>query len=143
MAKINYVLGEVAPVGQITSFSGSLPAELSLVTTKLLIDSVVAKRIRATKTFYVGNIALVQKETLELHGIRAIVPPSDGTFMMNFLASKARQSGIVIVFDGWSELLEGYDEAARVRLRLLCRCVCDQGGAVIRLEHLPQSMAAA
>jgi len=131
MAKIKYVLGEVAP-----------SVELSLLATSLLIDSVVAKRIRATKTFYVGNIALVQKETLKLHGIKTIVPPSDKTFMLKFLTAKASQSGIVIVFDAWSELLERYDEAEQIQLRLLCRMCCDQGGAVIWLEH-QQSMAAA
>ncbi len=147
MADAVYVLAKLAVQGQITFFFGGPNTGKTLITIRLLMDSVSAGIIQGSNVIYINADdtyrGLVEKlELLEPYGIKLLAPGHKGlkTDMildaLQSLVERGEVAGLIIVVDTMKKLGDLMDKGQMRQVMEVLRQFVSHGGTLIALAHV-------
>jgi archaellum biogenesis ATPase FlaH len=141
-----FVLGEIAILGQITVLYAKPNTGKTLLTLRLLIDSVKAARVKGGDVFYINADdtyagMLCKAELCEEQGIHAIAP-SENNFntkeflkYLNLMIEQGAAHGKVIVLDTLKKFTDLMDKKIGSEFMRRARLFVQNGGTLILLAH--------
>lgn len=141
-----FILGRIAVMGQITAFYAKPNAGKTLLTMRLLIDSIVADEINANNVFYInaddGFNALVYKnEIAEEHGFHMLAPGHRGfehknlVLIMDSMVKRDKAKGVIIILDTLKKFTDLMDKSSGSAFMKHARSFNAKGGSMILLGH--------
>jgi len=141
-----FVMDGVALSGQITALYAAPNTGKTLLTIKMLIDSVKAGRINGADVFYINaddtyKGLITKAEIFKQYGMNMIAPDHNGFKVEEFakhlklLIRDDAAHGVVIILDTLKKFADLMDKKAASLFMKAARSVVGQGGTFILLAH--------
>ncbi|MDO8335035.1 MAG: hypothetical protein Q7T35_10250 [Nitrosomonas sp.] len=141
-----FVLDGIALLGQITVLYASPNTGKTLLTIKMLIDSVKEGRINGESVFYINaddthNGMITKADIIKSYGIKMLVPDHNGFKAKDFvkhlnqLIKDGTSRGVIVVLDTLKKFSDLMDKRVISQFMTVARSFISHGGTLIMLAH--------
>lgn len=141
-----FVMDGVALSGQITALYAAPNTGKTLLTLRMLIDSVKARRINGDDVFYVNaddtlKGLIMKAEIFKSHGMHMLAPDHNGFKVTEFvkhlrqLIKNDKARGVIVVLDTLKKFADLMDKKSASDFMTVARSFVSHGGTLILLAH--------